>query len=242
MGSLLRADGAVLLRNRTSGIVTALVPIIIVVATSFGQKRIHTLGGPDLIIGLALTVGLISSSLLGYAVSLSQDRQAGVLQRLRVTPAPSWMIMSSRLVIQIVLNLVVAVVVVIIGSIVHGLTLSVGQYALVLLIAILGAAVFLSIGQALVGLVDSAGAVNAIGRILFALLLLLGLFGTTGILGDTIKAIANWSPVGALMTLFADALALAAWSSQDTNALLACAGYIVVFAFVGIRWFRWSVR
>jgi len=71
---------------------------------------------------------------------------------------------------------------------------------------------------------------------------LLGLFGTTGILGDTIKAIADWSPVGALMTLFADALALAAWSSQDTNALLACAGYIVVFAFVGIRWFRWSVR
>jgi ABC-2 type transport system permease protein len=101
---------------------------------------------------------------------------------------------------------------------------------------------FLAIGQALVGLVPSASAINAIGRILFIVLLLLGILGGTGILGDVMKSIAGWSPVGALMTLFSDVLSHAAWSGQDANALLACFGYIVVFTFIGIRWFRWDTH
>jgi ABC-2 type transport system permease protein len=239
--SLLRADCIVLLRNRISGLVSILVPLVVVIATSFGA-RTSRLGGPDLTIGLALTIGLITSSLLGYSISLAQDRDAGVLQRLRVTPSPTWMIMTSRLVVQVIANLLVAVIVVIVGVIMHGLNLNVAQYALVLAVAILGAAVFLSIGQAVVGLVDSTTAVNAVGRILFTILLLLGLLGVTGILGDTVKTIAEWSPVGALMVLFSDALALSPWSDQDTYSLVACAGYIIVFAFIGIRWFRWGSR
>lgn len=31
-------------------------------------------------------------------------------------------------------------------------------------------------------------------------------------------------------------------SGQDANALLACFGYVVVFTFIGIRWFRWESR
>ena len=100
----------------------------------------------------------------------------------------------------------------------------------------------LAIGQALVGLVPSTGAVTAIGRILFIVLVLLGIFGGTGLLGDTLKTIAQWSPVGALMTLFSSVVAGAAWSDQDTIGLLACAAYIVVFTFIGIRWFRWDSR
>ena len=240
--SLLRADALVLLRNRVSGFVSLLLPLVIVVVTGLTEKKTARLGGPDLTIALAITVGLISSSLLGYAVGVAQDRHAGVLQRLRVTPAPSWMIMASRLAVQVVANLIISIIVVIVGVIVHGLNLNVAQYALVVVVAVLGAAVFLSIGQAIVGLVDSAGAVSAIGRVLFALLLLLGLLGGTGLLGDTLKTIADWSPVGALMTLFADALTMSAWNDQEMYALLACAGYIVVFAFIGIRWFRWESR
>lgn len=241
MRSLLGADLLVLVRNRVSGFVAVLVPVVVVIATSFG-KRTGALGGSDLTIGLAITIGLITSSLLGYALSMAQDRHVGVLQRLRVTPAPTWMIMASRLIVQIVANLIVSLIVLIIGVIIHGLSLNAGEYVLVLAVAVFGAAIFLAIGQALVGLVDSVSAVNAISRILFVLLILLGLLGSTGVLGDVIKAISQWTPVGLLMVLFSDALTLAAWTWQDTGALLAGAGYIVVFAFIGIRWFRWDVR
>jgi ABC-2 type transporter. len=241
MSSLLRADSIALLQNRVSATLSILLPVVIVVATTFGKAQ-SRLGGSDLIIGLALTIGLLTSCLLGYSLTLAHDREVGVLQRLRVTPAPTWMIMTSRLCVQVVTNLIASVIVVIVGVILHGLTLTVGQYALVLAVAILGAAVFLAMGQALVGLVQSTGAINAIGRVLMIILLLLGLLGGTGILGDTMKSIAGWSPVGALMTLFSDVLSQSAWSAQDTYSFLSCAGYIILFAFIGIRWFRWDTR
>jgi len=241
MSSLLRADSIVLLNSKASMAISLLLPIAILVVTTFGKAQAR-LGGSSLIIGLALTLGLITSSLFGYTLTLAHDRELGVLQRLRVTPAPTWMIMASRLVVQVIANLIASVIVVIVGSIVHGLTLNAGQYALVLVVAVLGAAVFLAIGQAVVGLVKSTSAVNAISRLLMGLLIVLGLTGGTGLLGDTMKTIADWSPVGALMALFSDVLSQSPWSGQDTNSLLACVGYIIVFAFVGIRWFRWDSR
>lgn len=241
MGSLLRADTIVLLNSKTSIGISMLLPVAILVVTTFGKAQAR-LGGSSLIIGLALTLGLITSSLFGYTLTLAGDREAGVLQRLRVTPAPTWMIMTSRLLVQVIANLIASTVVVIVGAVVHGLTLNAGQYVLVLVVAVLGAAVFLAIGQTVVGLVKSTSAVNAISRLLMGLLIVLGLTGGTGLLGDTMKTIADWSPVGALMTLFSDVLNQSPWNVQDTYSLLACAGYIIVFAFIGVRWFRWDAR
>ncbi|GAB3799280.1 ABC transporter permease [Humibacter antri] len=241
LGSLLRADTIVLLHSRVATVLSIILPVAILVITSLG-KGSQRFGGSDLVIGLALTLGLLTSCLLGYSLNLAREREIGVLQRLRVTPAPTWTIMTSRLVVQVVMNLVGSIIVVVVGVILHGLALSFGQYVMVLVVAILGAAVFLSIGQALVGLIPSQGAVLAAGRILFILLVLVGILGGTGVLGDAIKSISQWTPVGALMPLFGDVIAGAPWSGQDTNALLACGGYIVVFAFIGIRWFRWESR
>jgi len=241
MSSLLRADAIVLMRSRIATVLSLALPVVIIIVTSF-NKNVNRLGNPSLVIGLAITLGLLASCLLGYSLGLARDREIGVLQRLRVTPAPTWTIMTSRIVVQIVTNLISSLIVLIVGVILHGLTPSFGQYVLVLVVAVLGAAVFLSIGQALVGLVPSTGAINAIGRILFILLVLVGILGGTGVLGDVIKSIAGWTPVGALMTLFSDVLNGTGWSDQDLYALLASLGYVIVFAFIGIRWFRWEAR
>nr|WP_240977831.1 ABC transporter permease [Planctomonas sp. JC2975] len=242
MRSLLRADAIVLLHSRVATVLALVLPVVILVATSFGKNSGQRLGGPALVIGLALTLGLLTSCLLGYSLTLAHDREVGVLQRLRVTPTATWMIMTSRISVQVVTNLIASIVVVIVGVILHGLTPSFVQYLLTIVVAALGAAVFLAIGQALVGLVSSSGAVNAIGRILFIVLVLLGILGGTGVLGDVVKTISQWSPVGALMTLFSDVIGTTSWTGQDTNALLACLGYIVVFTFIGVRWFRWETH
>ena len=241
MAALLRADAIVLLRNTVATVAGIFLPVMLIIASTFGKAQAR-LGGTEVIIGLALTLGLVTSCILGYSLAIAHDRDAGVLQRLRVTPAPTWMIMTSRLLIQVVASLASSVIVITLAVILHGLTLNAGQYALVLAVAILGAAMFLALGQALVGLVKSTSAVNAIGRLLFVVLVLLGILGATGILGDTMQSISAFSPVGALMSLFTDVLTSAAWAGQDLVSLLACAGYIIVFAFIGIRFFRWESR
>lgn len=85
----------------------------------------------------------------------------------------------------------------------------------------------------------SADTVQAVGRVLFAALILLG---TLGALGSFWGSIARWSPVGTVMTLFAGVLNLSAWHSRDTLSLAVCCAYIVVFAGIGIRWFQWDAR
>ena len=239
--SLLRADFLVLLKHRRALIISMVLPAFVLVSTS-GNKATDKFGGAEFVIGLAISYGLLSTALIGYALTVARDREQGVFQRLRVTPAPTWAIMTSRLAMQALANLTIAIVVVIIGSLIHHISPSAGQYALVLLVSILAGAVFLSLGQALVGLVKSADSVQAVARVLFAVLILLGILGQSGALGSFWSSVARWSPVGAVMTLFAGVLNLHAWYSRDTLSVLACLGYVVVFAGIGIRWFQWDAR
>ncbi len=239
--SLFRADLIVLVKYRMRMVLSLFLPLVLLFATD-SDHTTGRLGGPLFIIGLSISYGLASTSIMGYALTVARDRENGVLRRLHVTPAPSWLIMGSRLLVQALANLVIALVAVIVGSQMHHLTLSAGQYALVLGISVIGGAVFLSVGQAIVGLVKSADTVNSMARIVYFALILLGLFGASGVLGSAWESIARWTPVGALMTLFAGVLSLSAWSVRDSLSLLACGGYIVVCAAIGIRWFRWDAR
>ena len=237
-GSLLRADFTVLLRSGRTLALNALLPLLILVITALGKQ--DRFGTSEFVIGMAVTYGLLASDLLGYALTMSRDRDLGVFQRLRVTPAPTWTIMTSRLSVQLIVNLVITIIVIIAGSIIHHISFTVGQYLLFLAAAIIGGAVFLSIGQAMVGLLKSATVVNAVGRILLIALVLIGLLGATGLLGSAFQTFADWTPVGALFNLFAGALNISAWSGTNTNALIACLAYIAVFSFIGIRWFHWD--
>jgi len=177
--SLLRADFLVFLQHRRAVVISLMLPVFVLLSTS-GNKATDKFGGAEFVIGLAIAYGLLSTSLIGYALTVARDREKGVFQRLRVTPAPTWTIMASRLTMQEVANLIIAIAVVIIGGQMHHISPTAGQYALVLLVSILAGAVFLSIAQALVGLVRSADSVQAVARVLFAVLILLGLLGQSG--------------------------------------------------------------
>lgn len=239
--SLFRADILVLLKNRRAVLASILLPVIVLLSTKSGPATTN-LGGPVFVIGLAIGYGLASTSIMGYAVTIARDREKGVFQRLRVTPAPTWTILASRLAMQSVANLIIALVVVIFGARLHHISPTAGQYALVLLVSILAGAVYLSIGQALAGVVKSADTVNAVARLVYIALVVLGTIGLTGGLGSAWQSVTRWTPVGTIMTLFAGVLDLSAWSARDTESLAACVAYIAVFAGIGIRWFQWDAR
>ena len=88
---------------------------------------------------------------------------------------------------------------------------------------------------------NSADTVQAAARVLFAVLILLGTRSNRSP-RQRLGLDRAWTPVGAVMTLFAAVLNLDAWDSRDTLSLVACLGYIVVFAGIGIRWFQWDAR
>jgi ABC-2 type transport system permease protein len=239
--SLLRADFTVLLRSARTLVLNIAVPIFIVVLTSLvlGKADFLTLGFD---LSLALSFGLIASSLVGYPLTVARDRDSGVLQRLRVTPAPTWTIMTSRLLVQLIVDLMLTVVVMIVFTVLHGVIITAVEYLFVVVVSLVGGAVFLSIGQMVVALVRSATTVNAIGRLLYSVLLLFGLLGVSGLLGTTFQTVAQWSPTGAVFTLYAIALGLARWNGAGAIAISLGIGYIAICSYIGIRWFHWDPR
>jgi ABC-2 type transport system permease protein len=241
LGVLLRADGTAQVRTSRSLVLTFALPLILLVATGLG-KNSKALGGPAFRISLALTVGLVSIGTVGYSLAIARDRDLGVLQRLRVAPAPTWTIMASRWIVQLGAVLVMAIVVFVTGAIFVGITLPAQDYVFTLLVALLGSAVFLSIGQAIVGLIASAETLNAAGRLLYVPLIGLSLFGDSDRFGTTVEMVSRWSPGGCLETLLSAAMGASAWSDQSWGALFASVGYSAVFAVIGIRWFRWVSR
>src|SRR5258708_17924632 len=182
---LLRADSTAQVRTSQSLVLTFALPLILLLATGLG-KNSAALGGPEFRISLALTVGLVSIGTVGYSLAIARDRDAGVLQRLRVTPAPTWTIMVSRWLVQLGAVLAMAIVVLVVAALFVGVTLPPQDYLFTVLVALLGSAVFLSIGQAIVGLIASADTLNAAGRLLYVPLIGLSLFGDSDRLGTTV--------------------------------------------------------
>src|SRR5207253_3921008 len=237
--ALLQADLTLQLRNARALALTCLLPLVLLYGLSAGKRRAQ-LGGPIVNLALAIALGIALIAILGYTAPVARDRELGVFQRLRVTPAPTWTIILSRLAVQIVSMLVMSVVVLVAAAVVEKVTLDPAAYLLTLLAVIFSSAVFLGVGQALVGLIKSVDTVNAVGRLSFLPLVALGLFGHSDIFGTTFETISRWSPGGAVATLLAGAMQPAAWSADTWWALLASILYAVAFAGVGIRWFQWS--
>ncbi|MCL4309255.1 MAG: hypothetical protein M0Z32_02620 [Actinomycetota bacterium] len=164
-----------------------------------------------------------------------------MFQRLRVSPAPSWTIMASRITVQVGACLTMAAVILVTASQVNRIILSPAGYALTMAVTIIGAAMFLSIGQALVGLIKSAETVNALGRFVFIGLIIFGLVGESGKLGASMQTAATWSPYGVINNLLSGVMSTS-WSGATSLAALVSVGYIIVFAGIGIKWFRWDAN
>jgi len=239
--SLLRADFTSQRRNARAWMISIFLPLVLMFALSAG-KRAQTFSSPELRMGLSITAGLMSIAVFGYSLNVARDREMGIFQRLRVAPAPTWAIMVSRLAVQVVFMLIVAVVVLLAGGLFANATLSVGAYPLTLVVVIFGSIEFLGIGQALVGLIPSADTVNAVGRLLYIPLFLLGILGQAGIGGPILGPVFKWSPISSMTMLLAGAMEPSGWSAQTWYALVATVVYAAVFASLGIRWFRWTGR
>ena len=241
MAALLRADFITQRRNGRSWLLTLFLPLVFLFAISVG-KRGAQIGPPGFRVATAITIGMLSVAVFGYSLSVAKDRDAGVFQRLRVAPVPAWAIMASRVLVHMVFVLGMAIVVLIAAAIFIPLRLGAGEYLLTLVVVLFASVEFLGIGQALAGLLRSSDTVNALGRLVFAPLLLLSIFGHSIVLGTAIEMVSRWSPGGVVETMLSGAMQPATWGLETWGSLLASIAYAAIFAGLGIRFFRWVGR
>ncbi len=234
--SLLRADFTTQWRNRRAVVMSLLVPVMILISW---KGIIDKLGGA-FALSISMTIGLTSIGIMGYAISIARDRDKGIFQSLRVTPVPSLFIMLSRLLVQLAMIFLLTLFVFIVGYEYDKIQLSPAGYALTFLTSVVGGALYLGLGQMIVGLVKNAETVNSTSRLVYIAFIMLGMFGELGMFGDQLKNAIHWSPFGTVKTILAAGMEPAKWNSQTSIALLLTFGYAIIFSFLGIKWFRWK--
>jgi ABC-2 type transport system permease protein len=238
IAALLRADFTTLWRNRRSVRLVLLVPLIILISW---KGLVDKLGGA-FVLSTCITIGLTSIGLMGYSNAVARDRDKGVFQRLRVGPVSSWTIMMSRLSVQIAMITLMTILIFIVGFYVDKISITPVGYIFGLLMAMVGGALYLSLGQAIVGRIKNPDTVNSTTRLVYFVFIMIGMFGELGMLGKEIGEVVAWSPYGVVRKIQAASLSPASWSLETTYALLLSLGYTLVFAVLGIKWFKWDSK
>ncbi|HTE13226.1 MAG TPA: ABC transporter permease [Chitinophagaceae bacterium] len=241
LSSLLRADFTTQWRNRKSVILILLIPVIILIAW---QGLVNKLGGA-FVLANCIAIGLNAIGLMGYSNAIARDRDKGIFQRLRVAPLTAWSIMASRLAVQLAMILLVTTSVFVAGYYVDHITLSPAGYAVGFAMAFVGGAVYLGLGQAIVGLIKNAETVNAVTRLVYFVFIMVGMLAELGAfngLGDKVVNAVKWSPYGTVKHILSAGMQPATWNQHSSMALLVTIGYALVFSALGIKWFKWSSK
>lgn len=236
--TLLAADFAVQWRNRRASILSMLAPVVILVS----WKSIINAFGAPFALASCITIGLIAVGLMGYANTVARDRERGVFQRLRVTPAGTTAIMTSRIIVQLVQMMVMTIVVFIVGYFVDAIVLTPFAYVLATIVSVVCGAVFLGLAQAIVGLISRAETVNSVTRFIYIALIVLGILGEFGTLGNAFKQAVLWSPYGTVKVVLQAAMMPSNWGSTAWIALVVTFLYAIVFSIIGIKWFDWNSK
>lgn len=233
--ALLRADTIVQLHHRPSMLLSVLLPLCFL----FNWKHLLSSIGPANVLAGCISLGLPSIGLMGYALVVGRDRELGVFQRLRTTPCPAWILMTSRFAVQMILMEVMAMITLLAAVYIDGIHTTAIDAARLLLAVLIVGPLFLSLGQMVVAVCIRSETVNSVTRIVYALVIGIGIAAQTLHQGNQWGDVLRWSPLGVAKSVIS--MAFSASTSRDGSMAILVAGvYTVVFTVIGVRYFRWN--
>jgi ABC-2 type transport system permease protein len=233
-----RFDLLAFFRNRQSRFFTLILPIIFLVifVSVFGNHRV----GPEdvkastyYVPGLS-ALAVIAGSFVNLVISITAQREAGVLKRRRATPVPAWVLIAGRALTAIVVALGVMTVLLLIGRFAYGVRLPASTLPGVVVTAVVGAVTFCCLGYALVTFIKTADAAQPmVQAIMLPLYFISGVFipnvNLPGWLQDVAKAFPVQHLAGGLHHAFDPAThgSGIVWTDLGVLALWAAAGLAI---------------
>ncbi|MBK9714519.1 MAG: ABC transporter permease [Kouleothrix sp.] len=191
---------------------------------------------------VALTI--MASGLVGEAGHFTEMRERGTLQRVQATPLPPLQLVSAAMLVRLLVTLLQVVLVMAVAVVGFGAQTSAGGFAAGCVLALLGAAVFFAIGQAIGSVASTPRAAAAIGQALyFPLMFISNLFVPATQLPAWVAQVARFTPAYLLVDLLRPAFipliptTQAAWLDA-----LGLAVYAVVGLALFVRFFSWAPR
>jgi ABC-2 type transport system permease protein len=244
-----RYDQKAFWRDPASVFFTVMLPVIFlfIFATIFGNDTIDELGGVKVTtyyVPAIISLAVISATFVSPAMSLVEDRENGVLKRVRGTPLPSAVFIAGRVGNAIVVSLVMVIVVTILGRLVYGVEVPTETIPGVIVTLVVGAASFACLGFAMTAIIPSQDAAPAItNAIALPLYFISGIFIPENEIPDGVLSVADAFPVRHFFEAF-----FAAFDPATTGVgiewgeLAIVAGWGLAGLLLAIRFFRWAPR
>jgi ABC-2 type transport system permease protein len=244
-----RFDQKTFWRNPASVFFTVAFPVMFLVIFDlvFGNgNRIHIQGVGVSVstyyVPAIITLAVISATFQNLAMSVTIDREFGILKRGRGTPLPDWVFFAGRIGNSLVVSLVMLVLLAAIGRIAYGVSIPWDRAPAVLVTLAIGAFTFCCLGLALTGLIPSQSAAAPITNIaIFPLYFLSGVFIPESEIPNGVLHVADVFPVRHFFDAF-----FAAWVSGTGSMgfqwldLGVVAAWGIAGFLVALRTFKWT--
>jgi ABC-2 type transport system permease protein len=203
------------------------------------QVNARDLGYIDFLVPGVLGLTIMNLGLFGVAFGFVQLKRTGTLRRLFATPTPPGYFLAAQVASRLVLGMIQVLILLGIGLL-FGLHL-IGSVALVLLVALLGAVIFLAMGFAIAGWAKNEDQAAPVANLVsLPMLFLSGTFFSRDAMPDVLASITSYLP----LTYLNDALRRIANDGAGLGDLggdlLGMAIWAAIAFVVAVRLFRWE--
>jgi ABC-2 type transport system permease protein len=217
-------------------------PLLMVILGSIPSMREpdRTLGGLrviDLYAPILVAMAIALFSLSGLPQQFATYREKGVLRRMRTTPVKPAVMLGAQLLMCTAMSVAVMVVILLIGRFAFNVDLP-DQPLAYLVGYVLCALAMFSLGLLVASLAPSGRGAGAIGMLLFFPVLFFGgLWAPRATMGEVLRHISDFTPLGAGVQAMQDATA-GHWPQLLHMGVMV--GWTVIVGGLAARYFRWE--
>ena len=185
-------------------------------------------------------LGIMTNSIISIAVKISTYRNQSILKRLLVTPLPIWKYFASEVIAHLALALVQAVIILGVGIVIFGARLS-GNWAGLIIIILLGSAVFLNIGFLMSAWANTPSAASGMGNaIALPMVFFAGTFFSTASLPWILPYLVEALPLTPMLSAMREVSLENASIIEVWPQILTLSGWIIVTGLAAIKFFRFN--
>ncbi|MBM3956885.1 MAG: ABC transporter permease, partial [Gemmatimonadetes bacterium] len=195
-----------------------------------------------LVPGIA-AMALMQGGIFGVVFSLVRFRAQGVLRRLKATPISPAHFLVGQLITRLIISVAQTFILLLVGAVVLGVTIGqdAGSWALLAMFAVLGGALFISLGLAISGTAKNEDTAAPVSNIIaMPMMFLSGVFFPVSALPDWLSAATRHLP----LTYLADGMRAVAVEraviGDVVPEILGLAIWTAVMFAISARTFRWE--
>jgi ABC-2 type transport system permease protein len=201
----LRYDLLATWRNPQSRFFTLVLPVIfLVIFSSLFGNHTNRVGGLAIknstyyVPGIC-ALGVIAASFVNLVITITAQRESGVLKRRRSSPVPAWVLIASRALTSAIIAIVLTVVIVALGRIAYGVSVPGNTIPAIVLAVVVGAACFCCLAFALASFIHNEDAAQPIVQATtLPLYFISGIFIPKNQISSTLRDVASVFPVSHL--------------------------------------------